>query len=221
MVTLDDERLIEIKKAEGLIEDFQACGVNSLTTVLSHINPSNGVSTEDIKKIFDFDKDGISEERHRFNRFNNLLKDKEIPYKVYFSNFNSIQDVLKHLEFPVPIYFKMGVINFIKDKYTYSPVSFNFGNESALFDDPNHHMLLLVGYDEKGETLYFVDPVYQLPYYSEQDLLNKTKLCTLNSKEFYECSRHIKAFMEFKFVPTLDKKFKQAKKKTTETQQRL
>lgn len=221
MVTLDEEKFIELKKSENLIEDFQGCGVNSLITVLTHINPSNGIEVDEIKKIFDFDKDGISEERHRFNRFNNLLKTKELPYKIYFENFNSIQDVLKHLKFPVPIYFKMSVIKFIKDKYKYSPVSFNFGNEDALFDNPNHHLLLLVGYDKKGERLYFIDPVYQLPYYSEQDLLNKSKLCILNSKDFYECSKNIKAFIEVKFISTLDKQFKKAKKKDKEIQNRL
>lgn len=75
MSTLEKENFVKIKKSDNLIQDFQGCGINSLITVLRHIKKDNKISVDDVKKIFDFDKDGISEERHRFNRFNNLLKD--------------------------------------------------------------------------------------------------------------------------------------------------
>ena len=220
MSSLTENKLIKLKKPKDVIEDFQGCGINSLLTLLEHIEPGHKISVDDCKKIFDFDKEGISEQRHRFNRFNNLLKDHKIPYKVYRSTYNSHQEVLKFLNSPVPIYFAMKVINFIKDKFKYSQVNINFGDENALFENPNHHLLLLVGYEKAGNNLYFVDPVYQLPYYSNKDLSTKEKLCVLDTKQFYECVKHIKSFMELRFMPKLQKGYKNEKNKT-EKQNRL
>ena len=220
MSSLTESKLIKLKKPKDLIEDFQGCGINSLLTLLEHIEPRHKISIDKCKKIFDYDKDGISEQRHRFNRFNNLLKDHKIPYKVYRSTFNSHQEVLKHLNLPVPIYFSMKVIHFIKDKFKYSQININFGDENSLFQDPNHHLLLLVGYEESGKKLYFVDPVYQLPYYNNEDLSNKSKLCVLNTKQFYECVKYIKSFIELRFLQKLEKGYKKEKNKT-EKQSRL
>jgi hypothetical protein len=213
MSSLTEDKLIKLNKPKDTIEDFQGCGINSLLALLEHIAPGHKISADELKKIFDYDGEGISEQKHRFNRFNNLLKDHKIPYKVYRGTFNSHQEVLKYLKFPVPIYFSMNVIHLIKDKFKYSQININFGDSNLLFNNPNHHLLLLVGYEEAGKKLYFVDPVYQLPYYSNKDLTNKNKLCVLDTKQFYECVKHIKSFMELRFIKKLEKGYKTEKKK--------
>ncbi|MEK6917211.1 MAG: C39 family peptidase [Nanoarchaeota archaeon] len=220
MSALTESKFIGLKKPKETIEDFQGCGINSLLTLLQHIEPTHQISVDDCKKIFGYDKDGISEQRYNFNKFNNLLKDNRIPYKIHMGTFNSHQEILKYLTYPVPVYFSMKVINFIKDKFKYSPVNINFGDGSSLFESSNHHLLLLVGYEESGTKLYFVDPVYQLPYYSEKDLSTKEKLCVLNTQQFYECVKHIKSFMELRHHQKLEKSYKTEKKKN-EKQSRL
>jgi len=213
MSSLTESKFITLKKPKETIEDFQGCGINSLLTLLQHIEPNHQISADDCKRIFDYDKDGISEQRYKFNNFNNLLKDNKISYKIYMGTFNSHQEILKFLNHPVPVYFSMKVINFIKDKFKYSQININFGDGKSLFENPNHHLLLLVGYEESGSKLYFVDPVYQLPYYSNKDLSTKEKLCVLDTKQFYECVKHIKSFMELRFHQKLEKSYKKEKKK--------
>ena len=220
MSLLTDSKFIKLKKTDNLIGDFQGCAINSLMTLLHSIAPGHKITVDECKKIFDYDADGISNQKYRFNKFNNLLNEHKIPFKVYKSSFNSHQEVLKYLEFPVPIYFSMKVIPFIKDKFKYSRVTFNFGDEREFFESPNYHLLLLVGYDESGNRLYFIDPVYQLPYYSDKDLSSKEKFCSLDTKQFYECVRHIKSFIELKHMERLEKHYKSEKIKT-EKQKKL
>ena len=149
----------------------------------------HNITIEDLKKIFDYNEDGISLENHKFNKFNVLLKEHKIPYKAYRKSFAGHQELFKHLnDMFVPVFFDIKVITFIRDKFKHSEKNFNFGDEEELFKSGNMHLLLLVGYGDSGSEMYFIDPVYQLPYYSKKNLSDKKKLCVLNTRAFYECT---------------------------------
>jgi len=219
MTTLNDNKMLKFKKPAEMVKDFQGCGINSLLTFLYQVSPDHKITIDELKKIFDYDADGISSERYKFNRFNTLLSEHNIPYKAFMKDFASKEDLLKYLSIPVPVYFEMRVIKQIRDKFKYSQVNLNFGDENDLFNNMNLHLLLLVGYEEQGETLYFIDPVYQLPYYTDKDLSDKDKLCALSSKQFYEYTKRIKLFIELRQNAKLAKQYKQKTK--NEAQKKL
>ena len=222
MTTLTDKKFVTVKKSDNLIEDFQGCGINTMITLVDMVAPNHKITIDELKKAFDYDADGISYKKYRFNSFNGILKANKIPYKVYPASFNSHQEILKELNnLPVPIFLSMRVIQFIREKFKYSSKNINFGDENDLFESPNQHILLLVGYEQSGQVLYFLDPVYQLPYYDPKDLSNKGKLATLNLQQFYECSKGIKSYISLRYIERLSKHFKKEDEKDKEKQETL
>ena len=198
---LSKEKFVaKIEKSSGLIEDFQGCGINTLMNFLDTVSPGHKIAIEALKKLFDYNEDGISTQKHKFNKFNVLLKENKIPYKIYRRPFAGHQELFKYMALPVPVIFDIRVIKFIKDCLKNSGRTFNFGDENDLFNSRNRHILLFVGFSDFGRVLYFVDPVYQLPYYNQKDLSNRNKLCELNTRDFYECTKNIKEFIHFKRV---------------------
>ena len=185
------------EKSLGFIADFQACNINAIMHLLNTVSPRHKITIEDLKNIFDYNPDGSDIASYNFNKLNVLLRRHRIPYAVSKSYFKCHKDLIKYINLPVPVFFHMTVMRFIKASIEKSGKKL-IVNEDELFKDPNFHLLLLVDFGDSGDTLYFIDPVYQLPYFSKEDLSNRDKLCKLNVKQFHESVRCIKAFIQFK-----------------------
>jgi len=188
-------KLITFKNSGNLIKEYSGCGINSLLVLLDNLCPKHNITSDQLKEIFKYNDEGIRHERYRFNKLNSVLNSNGIPLKFYKKPFNTWQElfVLLKNNCPIPIFFSMKIIDFIKDKFKYSGMTFNFGN---VFMDENQHLLLFMGYDAKKELLYFIDPIYQLPYYYQNYINDKKKLVTLTTKQFYECTKHTKSYIE-------------------------
>ena len=93
MTTLKSSCFIKIKKVESLLQDQEACGINSIITLIKTYNPGTGITVEDLKEIFNFDQEGISRELYRFNRCNQLLAKNKCPVKIYQSSFVSTMNL--------------------------------------------------------------------------------------------------------------------------------
>lgn len=209
---LSNEKFVaKIEKSPGFIADFQACNINAIRYFLNTSSPKHKITVEDLKKVFDYDQDGSDIAGYNFNKLNVLLRKHGIPYKVSKSYFNCHKDLVKHINLPVPVFFHMTVMRFIKASIEKSGKKL-IANEDELFKDTNFHLLLLVDFGDSGDTLYFIDPVHQLPYFSKKDFSNRDKLCKLNIKQFHESVRRIKAFIQFKHIPQLEKIYKKTKK---------
>lgn len=208
-----DNHFIKFKKVGGLLEDQEACGINSFISLIMDKFPKSTITVEELKTIFDYDDEGIRRENYRFNKLNQRLSKDQCPFKIYESSFSSIQDLFEQLHSGtgVPVFMNMEVIERFKSKFDYPGRKFNWGNPGDLFRTDNVHMLILVGYEEKGEKLYFLDPSYQLPYLSEKDLNTKGKMLSLDAKDFYHYVRTHNLFIEVKLSKRLAKKFKKSK----------
>src|SRR3989338_9430443 len=107
MATLTSSARVNLKNSDIYIKEPQACGLNSILAILVHLNCASKVNIDVIKEIFDYDKDGISDERYRFNKFNKYLNDNQVPYRFYITKYESLSDLYKHLnnKMPVPVFF--------------------------------------------------------------------------------------------------------------------
>jgi len=212
---------VKIKKVEGLLEDQEACGINSILTLIKGLFPKSTITVEELKEIFDFDDEGIRRENYRFNKLNQRLSQDNCPFKIRESKFSSVKELFQQLSInvPVPIIMGMEIIEQFKEKFDYPHRKFNWGNPGDLFRTYDPHIMVLVGYEESGEKLYFIDPSYQLPYLTEQDLNRKTNLLELNARDFYQYVRSHYLFMEVKYSKRL--KMKVRRKANKETQKTL
>jgi hypothetical protein len=209
MATLTNSVKLNLTNSSGFVKEYQACALNSILLILEHFKCGGKVSIDEIKAIFDYDKDGISNEKYRYNKLNTYLVEKQIPYRFYISKFDSLNDLYKHLnnKTPVPVFFWLKVLNFTKKQYK-TAYQLDFGDVDQ---SENKHALVLVGYDAKGEKLLFLDPSYQLPWIpqAEQDLTKH--YVSLDAKDFYECAKSIKTFVEVRFLKVEAKKYKKAR----------
>ncbi len=218
MGTLKDSFIINLKNSDIYIKEYQACGLNSILAILEHLGYINKVDINDLKVIFDYDHEGIRDERYIFNKFNTYLKQKEVPYSFSVRKFESIQDIHKNLSnnIPIPVFFWLKVLDFTRKHYK-NEYQLDFGD---IHRSDVKHVLLFVGYKSKGDEILFIDPSYQMPWISknEKDLLNH--YFKLDKKDFYECIKQIKAFIEVKYLKTEAKKYNN-KRKEQEKQEKL
>jgi len=209
-MTLKDSNFIKIIKVKDILIDQEACGINSIITLIKTLFPKTTITIEELKKIFNYDDEGISREDYRFNRLNQRLSKDKCTFKIYESKFSGFQELFRQLSLktPVPIIMNMEVIERFKDRFKYPKVNFNWGNSGDLFRTEKTHILLLVGYENKGEKLYFIDPSYQLPHLLQEDLNNKTKMLSLSAREFFQYAKSHMLFISIKHSKRLEKKFK-------------
>jgi len=210
-----DTHFVKFKKVNDLLEDQEACGINSFMSLILDKFPQSTITVDELKTIFDYDDEGIRRENYRFNKLNQRLSKDRCPFKIYESSFSSIQDLFEQLHSgtAVPVFMNMEIIERFKSRFNYPNRRFNWGNPDDLFRTDNVHLLILVGYEEKGEKLYFLDPSYQLPYLSEKDLNTKNNMLNMNAKDFYHYVRTHNLFIELKLSAKLAKKFKKSKEK--------
>jgi hypothetical protein len=199
MASLKESEIIDLKLSTNYIREYQACGLNSILAIIHHYASCDNIDITEIKSIFSYNEDGISNEKYRYNKLNSFLSTKRIPLKFYIKRYDSIQDLQKQLNigYPVPIFFWMSVLNFTKKHYKNLEYQIDFGD---VFQSDVKHVLMLVGYKEKGDKILFIDPSYQLPWIplSEKDI--RKHYFSLNKKDFYESTKHIKTFIEVKYL---------------------
>ena len=80
-----------------------------------------------------------------------------------------------------------------------------------IFQSDNKHVLILVGYENKGEHIFFIDPSYQMPWVSQSDTDLSEHYFEVDAKDFYECIRHLKTFIEVKYLKTEAKRYSKTK----------
>lgn len=207
--SLKKEFFIKLKKSDNLTKDYQGCVINSIKNIIEFLSKKE-LDKNILMNIFDYDDRGTSNEKYLFNKLNNYLKDLGIPYKLYKLTYNHVQEVLTqlHQNIPVPMYFQMPIIEKIKDKFKYSGINFNFGNVWA---DWNEHILILLGYEDEGEIFVFIDPAYQLPYYDQKNILDKSKLIKLKLIDVIQHTKYIKTYMNVSINKQLLKNFRKLK----------
>ncbi|MFW6450508.1 MAG: hypothetical protein ACOCZ6_05630, partial [Nanoarchaeota archaeon] len=192
--SLNDRYILDMKKSEHLIREYQACGLNSIITILESFVYMQNVNIEEIKRIFKYDDEGIHNMRYVYRKFNTYLAQQQVPLKFNIRKFSSLQDIYKalHMQGVVPVFFKMKILHFTKKLYRNLDYQLSFGD---VFQDDNKHILIFTGYDRKGEKIYFIDPSYQLPWINSK-ASPRTHYFELPQKVFYECIKNIKVFME-------------------------
>ena len=209
MVTLTNSTKVSLKNSDTYIKEPQACGLNSILAILVHLNCATKINIEHIKEIFDYDEDGIRDERYRFNKLNKYLNDKQVPYRFYPSKYESLSDLYKHLNnnLPVPVFFWLKILNFTHKHYK-TEYQMNLGD---IFQSDNKHVLILVGYENKGEKIFFIDPSYQMPWVPQSDTDLSKHYFAVDAKDFYECTRYLKTFIEVKYLKTEAKRYSKTK----------
>ena len=215
MAILNNSDFVTLSRVEGLLEEQQACAINSIILLIKSLFPKTTVTIEELKKILDFDDEGISIESYLFNKLNQRLSKEKCTFKLYKSKFSAVEDLIYQLSLrvPVPVYMKMEVIERFKSKFDHPNKKFNWGNTADLFKTSNIHVLLFVGYEENGEKLYFIDPCYQLPYLSGQSLNTKKVMLSLNQREFYQYAKFLNIFIEVRYLKRLEKRLLAENKK--------
>ncbi|HIH31159.1 TPA: hypothetical protein HA235_00475 [Candidatus Woesearchaeota archaeon] len=185
------EKVIDIDIPNNLIKgDQPACQINALNVVFHNLGYD--LDIERIKVIFNYDEsDGAENERHNFQKFNNELQKIGVPYRTNKIGYSDIHDTFVQFSDGkngscVPVFFEMSILKIIapalKDVY-----EFNIGNN--IYKEDKKHILLLIGYKKGGETLLFVDPLYQLPYANKEPI----KISYLDVSQH---SRHIKSYIK-------------------------
>ena len=217
--SLSDKKIVRISKSLNLVNEYQACALNSILTIIHNSGFGDKISVDEIKNIFDYDHEGISSEKHRFYKLNTYLNNCKVPYRFYIRKYGSLQELYKYLNIqgPVPVFFWMNVLQFTKDKYKNMEYQLNFGD---VFQTDNKHVLLFVGYDKAGEKIFFIDPSYQLPWIGQKEDLQKYYF-ELSIKDFYECTKRLKILLEVKYSKVYEKKYKREKTKKKEKQLEL
>lgn len=205
--TLTPKQKLRLKRPKNLVREYHSCGINAILMILHNLGYKNTISIEELNDIFDY-SEGIWLEQHRFRKLNKLLDAKKIPYRLQISKYNQLQDLFKQLKHSlVPVFFWMKVLNFTPKSYKDVATQIHFGD---IHQDENLHILLMTGYDQNKDVVYFLDPSYQLPWIksSTTDLQNHE--FTLKKIEFYECVTNLKTFIEVKYLPTMAKSYKKA-----------
>jgi len=220
MVTLNKESItLNLVNSDKYIKEYQACGLNSILALLEYYKSFNKLDVNEIKNIFNYNEDGISLERYRFNKLNTYLNKMGVPYRFYISKFESLSDLYKMLNDnqPIPIFFWIKVLNFTKKHYKNLEYQMDFGD---IEQSDTKHMLILVGYANKGEKLIFIDPSYQIPWISQSTKELSKYYFLMDTKDFYECSKHIHTYICIKFLKSEVKRYDKTIS-AKETQQKL
>lgn len=207
--SLNNKHEVKIRKADGLISDYQACALNSIITILDKYDYLGKIDVDKVKNIFDYNEDGIHNMQYRYRKFNTYLSENKVPLKFNIKRYNSLQDIYRalHTQGAVPIFFWINVLHFTKDKYKNLDYQISFGD---VFQNDNKHVLIFVGYDRKGEKILFIDPSYQIPWSKGNDDLCKHYF-ELDIKDFYQCTKDLKIFIEAKISKSNMKKYKKEK----------
>lgn len=213
--SLTPKRKLSLKRAPDLLKEYQSCGINSILTILHNLGHPSIITIEDLKKIFDYTEEGIALEQYRFRKLNALLDAKKIPYKFRISKYRSLQELFKQLDIsPIPVFFWMKVLEFTPKTYKDVEFQFQFGD---VHQDKNQHILLMIGYDQEKEEVYFLDPSYQLPWLKSSVSSLQGHEFALKKKAFYECVSQLKTYMEVVYSPAVAKSYKkEAIKKSKE-----
>ena len=213
--------IIAFRLPEGLEKETNACGLNSLIVMLDAIDPNHKITVDELKQIFDQTHEGISYEKNRFHRLNTLLRERGIPYLFAVRNYASLDDLYARLDrdqngvqIPLPVLFNMRILWIIKEQFKIK-WEINWGD---VFQATNEHILLLTGYDDEKEELYFIDPSYQLPFIDQSDKDLTLHYIKVNKKDFYKNVEGLNAAICGEYQKRLAKKYSKDKKNT---QQRL
>src|SRR3989344_8055118 len=81
MAILNDSYFVKLSKVEGLLEEQQACAINSITLLIKSLSPKTTITIEELKKIFNFDDEGIPKESYLFNKLNQRLSKEKCIFK--------------------------------------------------------------------------------------------------------------------------------------------
>ncbi|HIH24727.1 TPA: hypothetical protein HA251_06865 [Candidatus Woesearchaeota archaeon] len=196
-------RVITVTSCPDLVKETQACGLNSIIIILSNLGYDRVITTDELKKIFEYDQEGISDEHHRFNKLNALLNDRKVPYRFHVRKYTSHNELFSYLRdhCPVPVFFWMKILAYTKKHYCTLEYQTDFG---SVFESGNKHLLLLVGWDD--QDMIFIDPSYQAPFVGATPLKNHYfKLPTL---EFYQSVTRLKSFIEVRYSLADEKRYK-------------
>lgn len=198
-----DNHSIVVKVPNDLIKEIQACQINSIKVALANIT-NTGIDNEQLKSCFDYGNDGARNEPYHFQKFGSYLRDLKIPFRIDKKTFNDVNELfpLLHKNIPIPVFFEMPILRKIIEAKNH--FKYNIGD--GVYTTDKKHILLLVGYKEKGDKLLFLEPSYKLPY------LNKTQTTTsdlieIDFKDANQNFKHIKSYIDFKLDVYLQKKF--------------
>lgn len=211
------KHIITLQRPQGLVRENNACGLNSIITLLDIIGFKDKVAIESLKKNFDYNSEGISYERNCFHKLNMLLREKNVPYLFRVQNYSSLDDLYPLLtgnqngiQLPVPVIFQMRILKIIQSQFK-SEYTLDLGD---VFQSGNKHILLFVGYDDEKEELYFIDPSYQLPFIEENEKDLSSYYVKLSKEDFYKNIKGIKTIIYAYYSKSYAKKYKKSEDKT-------
>lgn len=189
-------------KPEDLELGEVACLFNSILTIVKNLKCVKHFPKTEIEDLFGYDsKDGIWNEKYKFQRLNTRLKEKKCLCKLYHQGFRGKKDLFQQLEsldLPVPVFFDICILDEIKPKIKETTgIIFSDGLDTSLIND-TFHILLLVGYGNYGNDLYFIDPNYMLLDYDEEDLKSLSKIIIINTEKFWQYVAKPKQYVQIK-----------------------
>lgn len=197
-----------LERPKNLLRETQACGINSILLVLQSLGHGNSVTVEELVEIFDYDSDGITLQQYRFQKLNELLDKREIPYRFHIRKFTSLQELLGRLSISsVPVVFWMKVLRFTPRTHRDCEYQVRLGE---VHESDNHHILLMTGLDNESEHVYFLDPSYQIPFLNPSIKSLEKHSFPISKNEFYESASGLKTYLEVSHSTTSAKRYKKA-----------
>jgi len=205
------------KKDDNLEIGQVSCLLNSILIIVENLNYEKKLSKDEIKDIFEYSsKDGIWNEKRKFQRLNKRLREKKCFCRLSHEGFLDKKELFKQLDelnLPVPIFFDIEIMNEIKIKIEeVTGFTIHIPEDANLIND-TLHILLLVGYGNYGKDIYFIDPNYMLPVYDKKDLKSLSKLIIIDTEKFWQFVAKPKQYIKVKCNKKEAKKIKNDLKK--------
>ncbi len=178
--------------SEHLFRRTMACAVNSMIFLLAQ--EGKHMPLEEIIAIMKPDSVGVDNSPAVYQRLSKEWRAREYGITPQYSKWKTKEQLLRELrdkKTGIPVLFHMYVLDFIKKYLELDGRTFVFED---LWDSHDKHILILVGFDPVGNELLFVDPSYQLPWYTEEQI--KSNIIRISSKDFSECTKNYKTFIK-------------------------